>query len=959
VTYARGDLQEEWDYWYDADHRLVTREENAAARLTVDYARNLQLDVTNVLVRNTQSGETAESSRHYDGYHRLTGLALGYNAPATATWQVGYEGVSFAATNVVDPEGHRVEVAYVDQLPTRFRLFPTPTETNETLLAYTPQGLLAAVTNANGHWVRYGYDSGGYVTNIAAEIGPVIAVEHDVLGHVSKIALPGETGERVISLTNDEGGRVTAVTYPDGTGERFGYDAYGSLLTAVDTAGRTSRWTYVLGDLTSFSRTLAGTTDQEATIRLARNQQMNLIAVIDPLNRNVETYRLDPAGRVTNVVNVEGRTLALTYGVGNAVKSLKRFDDSRVDLDYTGEGNLGKVAWTPVAGSSQSGLTNRYAYLRNGLLVTASNEAGTISNVFDGANRLVSTVTGGPGAPRAAIDYDYFPAGNVSSVSSVAGTNTYRFDAAERLSSLTQVSGLLPRPLSFTWNYSSANGLVSSVACSNTGLTASYDHDVMDRWTNIVWRDSSSNVVAGFAYAYDSAGLITQEVLTVNSSLRTYNYSYDSLDRLIAVTSESFATSVVTYAYDLAGNRTQMVDNVATSVYTLGIGDRLVSWGINAENTVQYDVAGNVTNMGFGAGRTVRLTWNARYQLTAAATNGAPVERYGYDVLGRRAWTAAGATTNWHVYDGPHVVADLDATGGVLRSYSYGPGIDDILAMTVHASDGGTTSVSTVFYYVKDHLGTVHALVDETGSVVERYEYDAWGRVLGVFDGAGNALAATAIGNRYLWQGREYSWATGLYNFRARWYDPVTGRWLSNDPIGISGGLNQYVAFRNNPINFIDPFGLDGLDLAVIRAHIRGVESSADMLVHAMAAGESDMINFIQRWHEQTKVIGLAGQGAVDRESRPAYINEAIDKAERWRYVPGRAGMVMMGGFAGLGRLLTFQGLESASREVTTAYLLQEWGIHMMGLANLKELERQALLQQTHLYRKDTTCPPK
>jgi RHS repeat-associated protein len=330
----------------------------------------------------------------------------------------------------------------------------------------------------------------------------------------------------------------------------------------------------------------------------------------------------------------------------------------------------------------------------------------------------------------------------------------------------------------------------------------------MDRWTNIVWRDSSSNVVAGFAYGYDSAGMITQEVLTVNNALRTYNYSYDSLDRLIAVTSASFATSVVTYAYDLAGNRTQMVDNAATSAYAFGSGDRLVSWGTNAENTVQYDVAGNVTNMGFGAGRTVSLTWNARYQLTAAATNGATVERYGYDVLGRRAWTADGSMTNWHVYDGPHVVADLDATGGVLRAYSYGPGIDNILSMTVRTNDGGTTSVSSVFYYVKDHLGSVHALVDAAGSVVERYEYDAWGRVLGVFDGAGNALAATAIGNRYLWQGREYSWATGLYCFRARWYEPVIGRWLSNDPIGISGGLNQYVFCANNPVNFVDPFGL-------------------------------------------------------------------------------------------------------------------------------------------------------
>ncbi len=66
----------------------------------------------------------------------------------------------------------------------------------------------------------------------------------------------------------------------------------------------------------------------------------------------------------------------------------------------------------------------------------------------------------------------------------------------------------------------------------------------------------------------------------------------------------------------------------------------------------------------------------------------------------------------------------------------------------------------------------------------------------------------SALGNRYLWQGREYSWSTGLYSFRARWYDPLTGRWLSPDPIGISGGLNLYVFCGNSPVNFRDPWGL-------------------------------------------------------------------------------------------------------------------------------------------------------
>jgi RHS repeat-associated protein len=87
--------------------------------------------------------------------------------------------------------------------------------------------------------------------------------------------------------------------------------------------------------------------------------------------------------------------------------------------------------------------------------------------------------------------------------------------------------------------------------------------------------------------------------------------------------------------------------------------------------------------------------------------------------------------------------------------------------------------------------------------------------VLGVYDSNGAPLSESAIGNRFLWQGREYSWNTGLYYFRARWYDPVVGRWLSNHPIGISGGLNQYVFVDNCPTSFKDPSGEGKVGIAV------------------------------------------------------------------------------------------------------------------------------------------------
>ena len=84
-----------------------------------------------------------------------------------------------------------------------------------------------------------------------------------------------------------------------------------------------------------------------------------------------------------------------------------------------------------------------------------------------------------------------------------------------------------------------------------------------------------------------------------------------------------------------------------------------------------------------------------------------------------------------------------------------------------------------------------------------------------MFDANGDEIERSAIGNRFTFQGRVIDWDTGWYNFRARWYDADTGRWISKDPIGIAGGLNQYVAFNNNPVNYRDPEGTAWWHVAV------------------------------------------------------------------------------------------------------------------------------------------------
>ncbi|MCF7855310.1 MAG: hypothetical protein K9N51_10975, partial [Candidatus Pacebacteria bacterium] len=424
-------------------------------------------------------------------------------------------------------------------------------------------------------------------------------------------------------------------------------------------------------------------------------------------------------------------------------------------------------------------------------------QSGVVSNVYDNLGRLTNTVQSGTGILPVDSSFAYDPVGSLTNLTlSIGGVPVlarhYQTDAADRLAQLQAGEAG-----EWAFAYNPTNGLVEAVAALDAGLGAQYGYDVMDRLTNIVWNGTNSQY--GLALAYDSADMIAR---LSHSTGETRAYTYDSIDRLTGEAHFDAAETLIysaTYEYDLAGNRTRTVINGATNEYTLGLGNRLDTW---TDGSYAHNPAGCVTQITAAAG-TRTLAWDSAYRLTAVSTDGALAESYGYDPLGRRAWTATGGVTYWHVYAGVHCIADTDATGALLRSYTWGPGIDNLLAITVH----GATETNT-YFALTDHLGTVHALADDTGAVAEAYRYDAFGNVLGVFDGNGQPLLGSALGNRFLFHGREYSWTTGLYNFRARWYDPATGRWLSKDPIGISGGLNQYVFCGNNPVNCRDPFGL-------------------------------------------------------------------------------------------------------------------------------------------------------
>lgn len=388
-----------------------------------------------------------------------------------------------------------------------------------------------------------------------------------------------------------------------------------------------------------------------------------------------------------------------------------------------------------------------------------------------------------------------------------------------------------------------------------------FAYDLRDRLTNIVYRSPSGAELARFDYSLDAIGRIVDRVVDVRaggaSRPRRAVFAYDDLDRLVSERIESapFGTNPpprqMTYAYDLAGNRLRKTDTDSGAVdYTLGLGDRLATFTGGA---YEYNPAGCVTNISGGASSPSEplsraLAWNAQYQLSSVSTNGAFAESWTWDALGRRSTTTTAEGTVRHVYDGDQCIADLDESGSVIRSYTWGPGIDYLLSVAVADGNGQPH----VYYALTDHQNTVHGFVDSTGALVAHYVYDAWGNIL-----QSSVSVPALANNRYLFQGREYSWSTGLYNFRARWYDPATGRWLSKDPIGISGGMNLYLFCEGDSINSIDPSGCGKFKLVfrVGQSGLKAVKSIkrdlAKLLFKKKGVDVSGSKNQLKKWAKE------------------------------------------------------------------------------------------------------------
>ena len=371
-----------------------------------------------------------------------------------------------------------------------------------------------------------------------------------------------------------------------------------------------------------------------------------------------------------------------------------------------------------------------------------------------------------------------------------------------------------------TYTYDAASNR-KTAAFSADGSTNTYTYDTLNRLTNL------TNSWSGqFGFSYDTLSRLQQ---MTRPNAVTSNYNYDSLSRLLAVLHQTSSATLdgATYTYDNAGNRltkanslnnvteTYGYDNiyqiqqvlqgtVATEQYTYDpVGNRLNTltnsgWNYNSSNqltarpgeTYTYDNNGNTLSRTDPGGATTSFAWDAENRLKQVSSLGWTVGHV-YDPFGRRIYKSSGLGTTIYIYDGANIVAELDQNAALAASYVQGLGIDQPLAQWQSGA---------VNFYEQDGLGSVTSLTNASGAVSGSNVYDAFGNT-----------AQFGLANPFRYTGREFDADDGLYYYRARYYDPSTGRFLSEDPVGFFGGRNFYRYATNRPVQDTDPSGLDSI----------------------------------------------------------------------------------------------------------------------------------------------------
>jgi len=280
-----------------------------------------------------------------------------------------------------------------------------------------------------------------------------------------------------------------------------------------------------------------------------------------------------------------------------------------------------------------------------------------------------------------------------------------------------------------------------------------------------------SGTIQNLGYTPDSAGMLTQ--VTSPFTNESWSYSYDDLHRLTAATGSQNQT----FQYDEIGRITY---NSLVGTYAYGTSRPHAPSAV-AGNAMTYDANGYLLT---GQGRTI--TWNSRY--LASQINQTAIT---YDAFGDRVKKQTGASTT--IY--PMANDDYEIANGTVTKYIAAVGLG------VMAKKVGAPGAFTTYWLHTDRLGSIQVITSSSGAEIQRRTYRPYGDKIA--DTTGLVESRGYIGERH-------DSETGLTYLHARYYDPSLGTFISPDPIGAAGGLNEYGYSFGDPINNVDVTGLRG-----------------------------------------------------------------------------------------------------------------------------------------------------
>jgi RHS repeat-associated protein len=700
--------------------------------------------------------------------------------------------------------------------------------------SYDPVGNIGTVVNARGVTTSFAYDANNQLTSETHAVGTTIqravTAGYNTAGNLTTLT---DALSHVSTVAYDTLDQPTNLTDPLAHTGTFTYDAAGDVTTSVDALSHTTTYSLdvlhrTVGATDPLSHTgtvvLDGAGETAVTIDPLGNVN---VAIIDPLGRtignvdalgNVTLSALDPNGNVRMVTDPDGnethylrdrlgrvtqtntplRTECDVYDAAGRVTQITDADGRVIQYSYDAGDRLTGEVWKNASGVTVNVVT--YSYDNNDNLLTAADYNGTLTYTYDALDRVQSYTN----VFGQTLTYAYDANDNVTQrTDSLGGTLTYVYDTANRPTS-EQFSGTGPTGtmVRVDFGYDAANRQTTIAWFSNLAGTATvaysaYSYDNADRLTGIVNKDGTNTTLSYYNYSYDNADRVSAQThwsqvgTTVYSGTNTY--TYDATNQLVS-------DGTTTYSYDANGNR-----NMAG--YTTASGNEMTNDGTW---TYTYDSAGNTISKTSGSGGS-QITWTYSYDNANELTGAVEVQggvtitqlTYTYDVSGERVqeqlWqTGSGTSTTRFAYDGMNVWAQLDGSNNIQDRFFDGPGVDQVVARVV--ASGGNAGA---WAYFTDAQGSVRDLVNWIGQVQDTISYSGYG-----VPTESNALAGSIFG----YDGYQYEASAGLNYANARWYNPSTGTWVTEDPIGFSSGqTNFHEAVNNNPTNETDATGLLGL----------------------------------------------------------------------------------------------------------------------------------------------------